>query len=93
MPTKEELQQAIEQIEAQDATLETCQKLAVYHYLYDRCYNKIQSHYNSESEFMDAVAGINIDDLLAIIDELMECVSVINPKLYNSVLEKIRGVA
>ena len=91
MPTREELQQAIELLESQAATFETCQKLAVYHYLYDKCYNKIQSHYTSDSEFMDAVADVGIDDLLAVIDELMECVSVINPKLYDSVLEKIRA--
>ena len=43
------------------------------------------------SEFLDAIANTDIDTLLATVDELMDCLALINPKLYNTVLAKLRG--
>lgn len=91
MPTEEDLLQAIDKLESEQANFEICQKLAVYYYLYDKYYNRIRTTYNSDSEFMSVVAGTSTDHLLAVMDELMECVAVINPKLYTSVLEKLEA--
>lgn len=91
MPTKDELEQAIASLEQQETSYEVCCKLAVYYQLLDRYYGKIKTKYNSNSEFMDAITNTNYDSLLAVIDELMECLAVINPKLYTSVLNKIKA--
>lgn len=92
MPTKDELAQAINSLEAQEPTYETCLKLVVYHQLYDRYYKGgFITDYASDTEFMDAISNTDIDTLLATIDELMECLALINPKLYNTVLAKLRG--
>lgn len=91
MPTKEDLLQAIEKLEAGETSYEVCQKLVVYYYLYDKYYNRIHTSYTSDSEFMDAVADTTPDHLLAVIDELMDCVAVINPKLHANVLDKLRA--
>lgn len=92
MPTKEELEQAIKNLEEQEPTYETCAKLNVYHQLHDRYYKGwFRSGYNSESEFMASIEDTDIDTLLATFDELMDCLVLINPKLYNTVLVKLRG--
>lgn len=91
MPTKEDLQQAIEKLEETETSFEVCQKLATYYFLYDKYYNRIHPNYMSDSEFMEAVANISLDNLLAIMDELMDCIAVINPKIYDGVLDKIRA--
>ena len=91
MPEKEDLQQAIDKLEGLEPSFEVCQKLAVYYYLYDRYYNRIQSNYHSDSEFMAAVSEVSLDTLLAIMDELMDAVAVINPKLHAGVLDKMRA--
>lgn len=50
-----------------------------------------QVRYDSGSEFSDAIQGIYTDDLLAIMDELMDAVKVIMPRLYRATIDKIRG--
>lgn len=92
MPTKDELAQAINNLEAQEPTYETCLKLVVYHQLMDRYYKGgFRTSYSRDSEFMDAIKNTDIDTLLATVDELMDCLALINPKLYNTVLAKLRG--
>lgn len=48
--------------------------------------------YDSETEFGQMVDGMEQDKLMPILDELMETISVLNPRLYNSVLNKIRDI-
>ena len=45
--------------------------------------------YYSESEFGKAVNGKNVEDIMVLMDEVMEVVQVINPRLYNSIMERI----
>ncbi len=49
-----------------------------------------QARYNSGSEFSNAIQGIYIDDLLAIMDDLMDAVKVIMPRLYRATIDKIK---
>ena len=44
---------------------------------------------DSESEFARAVNGKDVDELLPIINELMETLSVIQPRLYYAVMDKL----
>ena len=91
MPTKEELTQAIQNLEAQDPTYETCSKLNVYHSLLERYYGNTPKGitYNSDSEFMKVAGRADINNLYACFDELMDCLNLVNPKLYTSVLIKL----
>lgn len=45
--------------------------------------------YNSGTEFSDLVNGRRVADVLPIIDELMSTISVVNPKLYASVIREL----
>lgn len=46
--------------------------------------------YKSDTEFSQAIHGKKQDYVLSAIDELMETLSVLNPRLYASVLRKLR---
>lgn len=45
--------------------------------------------YTSDTEFGEAINGMDLDHLLPIIDELMTTLKVIQPRLYASVMRKI----
>lgn len=46
-------------------------------------------HLDSDSDFAHAIDGLSEDVAWNIIEELMETLSVLNPKLYNSIMRKI----
>ena len=48
------------------------------------------TNYDSGTEFSEAIQGWDPADLLPIVDELMETVRVLNPRLYSGVMRKIR---
>jgi hypothetical protein len=45
--------------------------------------------YDSGSEFSQRIHGRKISDVLPMIDELMETLQVMNPRLYNSVMDRL----
>ena len=44
---------------------------------------------NGKSEFTDAVRGRKLDEVWPIIDELMLTLQMVQPRLYNAVMEKV----
>lgn len=46
--------------------------------------------YSSNSDFGQAITGKNSDEMWGIIDELMDALIAINPRLYDSVMRKIK---
>ena len=44
--------------------------------------------YDSGSEFSDVIHGLDPDRVFPVIDELMDTLSVINPRLYNGVMRR-----
>lgn len=93
MPTREELQQAIASLEAQEPSYDTCNKLNVYYSLLDRYYGNTPKGitYTSDSEFMKCVGQADPNRLYEVIDELMDCLVLVNSNLYNGVISKLRG--
>lgn len=45
--------------------------------------------YNSGTEFSDLVNGRDLYEILSVIDDLMSTISVVNPKLYASVIREL----
>ena len=45
--------------------------------------------YEGRSEFMQKVDGKSTDEVWAIIDELMETLTIVNPRLYEGVMRKL----
>ena len=45
--------------------------------------------YDSGSEFSTIVNGMRIQDVMQIMDDVMETLSIVNPKFYNSIMKKL----
>lgn len=45
--------------------------------------------YNSGTEFSDAIYGKPVEEVMAVVDELMSTLSIVNPPLYNSVMRRV----
>lgn len=46
-------------------------------------------HIDSETDFARKVEGMQTDDVLKLMDELMTTLQVVNPRLYDSVMRRI----
>ena len=84
---------------------QTCIKLAAFYTIHQNLYGKQdeiilpeQSYsgstgtvtYDSGTEFSDLIQGKDIEEVLPLMDELMTTVQVLHPRLYNSVIRKLR---
>lgn len=97
-----ELREAIAECQGdRNPNANTCIKLAAYYTILNQMYpNEMPTYsyaepprevmFNSGSEFSEMILGKNMDDVLMVIDELMDTVQVLVPKLYRATLEKIK---
>lgn len=46
--------------------------------------------YESDSEFSQAIRGKDINDVMAVLDEAMDVMKVMLPRLYNGILRKLQ---
>lgn len=46
--------------------------------------------YDSGSEFSEAIRGRDANDVLAIVDEAMDALQIVQPRLYAGILRKLR---
>ena len=102
MITEKDLQEAIAECEGQrHPNASTCIKLAAFLIIREHMFGEPQSYsyamptpahveYQSETEFADIIRGKSIEDVLAVFDELMSTLSLVNRGLYESVLRKIK---
>ena len=80
-------------------------KAATFYLLYEHLYttrepvNRVEqieeviiSQYG-DTEFLRLIADRKAEDVWVIIDELMEAVKVLQPKLYNAVLDKLKDLS
>lgn len=94
MITRAELESAIADYESAPNNYSNCEKLATFYTLYDHMYGAEPKGeevvaYRGKSEFADAVVGKAPQHAWAVMDELMDALSVLNPKLYRGALDKL----
>lgn len=76
----------------------TCIKLAAYYTILqhmqkvDEPQYSFLAGYDSGSEFSDAVRGKDTPSVLSVMDELMDVVKVLIPKLYNATIDKLNDL-
>lgn len=102
MFSKSQLLDAIEELEMSPATYQNAEKLATFYLLYDHLYvkhepmNRIENVQEvtvdsyGDSEFLKAVEGKKSDTMWLLMNELMEAVKVLQPKLYRATLDRMR---
>ena len=100
MPTKEELLKAIADVSKLPDTYSKCQKLATFNILLYLLYpkeeneNNISTQFQStipdfgESEFLQKIKGHDISKVISVLDELMEALKALNPRLYANTLRR-----
>ncbi len=101
MITEKELLEAIAECQGQrNPNANTCIKLASFYTILDHIEKEDekpvysfssapQVTYTSETEFAKRIQGMEINDVLAVFDELMTTLSVVNPALYKSVMRML----
>lgn len=102
MYTRRELQNAIRDCERSAANYQNIEKLAHLYAVYDHLYkDTAQTVINEESvigdygqgEFFETIRGADAAKVWAVMGELMDAVAVMNPKLYESAMLKLKGGA
>ncbi|MCM1164664.1 MAG: hypothetical protein NC299_12630 [Lachnospiraceae bacterium] len=98
MLTEQELYDAIRECESSPVSYRNCEKLAVFYTLYDKLYgepaetktSRVAVQPVSDSEFMRLISGKDWSALLEILDELMDSIKILQPRLYDAVMRKLR---
>ena len=105
MITERDLQEAIAECQGErNPNAQTCIKLAAYYTIlnemtghgqqpfsqgYSGAYHGSEIDIKSESEFAHTVNGRDPVDVWPVVDELMQTLEVVNPRLYASVIKKL----
>lgn len=96
MITERDLQDAIKQCQNErNPNANTCIKLAAYYTILDHLYPSTvepipQPIKANSSDFYRAIEGKDTGHIFGVINELMETVEVINPRLYDAVIQKLK---
>lgn len=103
MITKKELLDAIAECEQGKPNYNTCEKLATFYTIYDHVHaepkqqerveaiqvEEVVVSHKGDTEFADLVDGMDAERAWQIVEELVEAVQVLHPKLYRSFVEKM----
>lgn len=104
MPTKQELLDAIHDLQSKTPTYNTCEKLATFYTLLSHLYSdgtEVQGYsYDVKSVFLEstgstfreAISGKDIEKVIDVLDEHMDMVQILFPKEYRSVIQRINEV-
>lgn len=104
MFTQAELIDAINEIEGGKHTIQNCEKLAAIYTVLDHLYdeeiplnrgysqdNKVETEIGlyGKSEFLSMISGKPSRDVWLLVDELVEALRVLNPRLLSNFLNKV----
>lgn len=106
MITRQDLEEAIAECQGQrNPNANTCLKLAAFYTIRKELFGEekeaeqIPAMYSyapapeeDDSEFLGAVRGKRMEDVLPIFDELMDSMMILQPKIYDSVMRKISNL-
>ena len=99
MIREDDLREAIASCEGEkNPNANTCYKLAAYYTIQDHLYGKPDYSfaispntiaYDGDSEFAKAINGRSYDEVIPVVDELLDTIKLIYPKLYASVMRRL----
>ena len=103
MITEQALREAIAECQGErNPNRDTCMMLAAFYTIQDHLYperNVIPSYsyaeppeqvrYDSGSDFSRAIDGMDMNDVLAVIDEAMDTIKVLLPRLYDGIMRQL----
>lgn len=97
MITRKDLLDAIEKCQGQkNPNANTCIKLAAYYTILDHTPedepNYSYANKPSNSEFINVIKSKNVDDVIFAMDEMMEELQAVAPKLYYQTMERVQNL-
>ena len=105
MVTERELLQAIRECEAEPITQSKIGKLADFYIIYDHLFgepfapeysykNDVEKFItvNGDSDFFDAINGKKSEKVFHLLDEFMEAIKSLHPRMHSSFIEKLRDL-
>lgn len=108
MFTQAELIDAINQLEGGKHSIQNCERLAAIYTVLDHLYTepKLDAGYSrdnkvetetivgnyGDSEFLKAISGKPANEIWDLIDELIDAISVLNPRLVSSFFNKLYDI-
>ena len=102
MFSKNELLDAIDELEMSPATYQNAEKLATFYVLYEHLYlkkepvsrvesvNEVIIGDYGDSEFLQTVMGMKSENVWMIVDELMDAVKTLQPRLSQATIAKLK---
>lgn len=107
MITEQQIIEAIAECQGErDPNANTCYKLAAYYIILNEMRGKTPAppisaysqappdstvHFNSDSEFAQAIQGMDSDKAWALVDELVATLWAVNKPLYNALMRQIKA--
>ena len=96
MISMEQITGEIAALEEEKPTHTTMQKLAALYTVRDhmviepiKTVPEVVPEYQTEDEFMRKLSGMRLANALPVLEELMQAVRVVNPRLYDSAVRKL----
>lgn len=94
MISKRELEQAIRECENGRVSYQNCEKLATFYTLYDHLYaeypqEEVMDQPRVQSKILEMAGDKDAVQVWALVDELVDAVQVLNPKLYQNFITKL----
>lgn len=97
MLSQRELDTAIREFENAPTNYENCKKLATFYTIFDHLYGEPKTEkrpeevigYYGDTEFLNLVGGQDAEKVWGIINELMDTLKIVNPRLHNGVIRKM----
>lgn len=94
MISKRELEQAIRECENGRVSYQNCEKLATFYTLYDHLYaeypqEEVMDQPRVQSKVLEMAGDKEAVQVWALVDELVDAVQVLNPKLYQNFIAKL----
>ena len=99
MLSQRELGSAIREFEDAPTSYENCAKLATFYTIFDHLYSEPETSKRvqevvgiyGDSEFMRIIGDKDPEEVWGVMDELMDTLKIVNPRLYEGVVQKIAG--
>lgn len=95
MISLETIEREIDELESRETSYRVCERLSWLYTVRDHLRPARQdgnTQFITGSEFLEACSGVSYVSLMRILDEHMSALSVVQPKQYESVLDRIRSL-
>lgn len=92
MISLEEVEKTILELEGKDTSFAVCEKLSYLYIVRDHIKPAGRIDTNGTSEFMRTISKKETVDVLKVLDELMQTIAVVQPKLYEAAIRQLSSL-